>query len=363
MLDKNGNRMLSYVAEVTKISPIEGADNIALATINEGWEVIIKKSEFKVGDLCAFFEIDSLLPSSNPAFAFLANRDFKVKTYKLSRFGVVSAGLAMPLDLLNLKGVKKDDDLTKKLGVTYAIKEDNERKNPSQKKKKSILMKLALYRWLYFKIKELKKGDMAFPSKYAKKTDEERIQNMPYILKDKTPFVVTEKVDGTSTTILLVRKKMKFYVCSRNNVVVGGTIYNDNANKYKMKEHLVSFLKEHKDISWACVQGESYGKGWQGNPLNLEGTDFVAFNFIDSKNGRWGSLEGKALLEKWGIPWVPIIDKSFILPDTVDELLSLANGKSMINKEVLREGLVLRSLDGKKSFKAVSPEYLMKHKI
>ena len=67
----------------------------------------------------------------------------------------------------------------------------------------------------------------------------------------------------------------------------------------------------------------------------------------------------KDLLEEYGIPCVPVIDGSYILPDTVDELLEYAAGKSVIDGG-MREGIVFRSLDGKKSFKAVSNEYLMK---
>lgn len=362
MLDKNGNRMLAYMARISNIKPIDGADKIVLVQVNDGWDVIAKKEEFKVGDLCAFFEIDSRVPSDNPAFSFLANRDYKIKTYKLSKFGVTSAGLALPLSTLNLNGYSLGDDLTDVLNVEYAVKEDNDRKAKSTRKK-SPWMKFPLFRWLYFKFKKIKEKDDAFPSIYISKTDEERIQNMPYILKNKNPFVATEKIDGTSTTYLLVRKRRKFYICSRNRVIFGDSIYTENEARYEIRKHLNEYLNNNPSIKWVCIQGESYGEGWQSNPLKIKGHDFAAFNFIDSNKGRWGSLEAKKMLEQWGIPWVPIVNPNFILPDTVDELLLIANGKSLINKDLLREGLVFRSLDGKISFKAVSPEYLMKHKL
>ena len=40
---------------------------------------------------------------------------------------------------------------------------------------------------------------------------------------------------------------------------------------------------------------------------------------------------------------------------------ALAEGKSVVNPDVLREGIVFRSLDGKDSFKNVSVSYLLKH--
>lgn len=45
---------------------------------------------------------------------------------------------------------------------------------------------------------------------------------------------------------------------------------------------------------------------------------------------------------------------------SVAEVLEYATGKSQLH-DTLREGIVFRSLDGKQSFKAVSPEFLMKH--
>ena len=127
-----------------------------------------------------------------------------------------------------------------------------------------------------------------------------------------------------------------------------------------MIEHLTEYLKQHPKMKFACIQGESYGEGWQGNPLKMKGTNFAAFNFKDSENGRWGSVEGSELLKGWGIPWVPIISTEYILPDTVDELITAATGPASYNPEVLREGWVIRKPDGTLSFKAVSTEYLLK---
>ena len=51
-----------------------------------------------------------------------------------------------------------------------------------------------------------------------------------------------------------------------------------------------------------------------------------------------------------------------MLPDTVNELLEAATGPATLNTKVMREGWVIRSQDGKTSFKAVSPAYLLKRK-
>ena len=87
---------------------------------------------------------------------------------------------------------------------------------------------------------------------------------------------------------------------------------------------------------------------------------FAGFNFIDSANGRWGTIAAKELAQVYGIPRVPILNTHFKMPETVDELLEMVNGNSVIDG-FPREGFVFRSLDGKKSFKAVSNEFLVKY--
>ena len=54
-------RKLASVRVIKQLSPIEGADRIEVATV-DGWEVVVKKGEFKVGDSCVYFEIDSWVP-------------------------------------------------------------------------------------------------------------------------------------------------------------------------------------------------------------------------------------------------------------------------------------------------------------
>lgn len=62
----------------------------------------------------------------------------------------------------------------------------------------------------------------------------------------------------------------------------------------------------------------------------------------------------------YGLNFVPILDTAYVLPDSVKELLEYAHGKSAVG-DTLREGVVIRSQDGKQSFKAVDPLFLMKY--
>ena len=424
MLNKDGIRELAYVVNIDSIEPIEGSDNCEAAVVG-GWRIMVRKETFKPGDLAVYFEIDSKVPEK-PEFEFLAKKHYKVKTQKYSFGGkgnFVSQGLLMhPSDFgwtvaydqkLDEKGFavtdengdpvrdkvigivddsntlhKSDDEsrfLTAQLGVKYASADDNKRKSSSVSKYQKMaqrhpkLGKTKWWRWLFKRTwgKKLlfvffgKKRDSAsgWPA-WVSKTDEERVQNMPWILNDKNPWIVTEKIDGTSTTFTMKRKKFgkfDFFVCSRNVVFdkpekkcfYETNVYTEMAEKYNIENVLKEIINK-LDVDWVTIQGETYGEGVQKRTYGIKGHDFAGFNLIDSKNGRWPSDLAMDFVKDYNIPWVPIISKDYILPDTVDEILDFATGKSTLDNE-LREGYVFRDQKGEKSFKVVSNEYIIKY--
>lgn len=382
----DGKRALAYTAKITGIEPIVGADNIELAHVL-GWKVIAKKGEFKEGDLCVYFEIDSKLPVAEWS-EFMASKHYKVKTMKLSKFGVVSQGLALPTTVFGDIGIPllPDQDCTELLKVTYSVEEDNARKNgnpnakyDSMKNRHKQLFKKPWAKWMmkrawgrkvmFFFFGKKKDNPRGFPT-FISKTDEERVENQPWRIGDGKEYLCTEKLDGTSCTYALERKgknKFEFYVCSRNvrqqdenqQTYHDHNIYWDLAFKYNIEQHLKDFLESRPDCKWVCIQGEGVGTV-QGNPLKLKEDDLYVFNLKSDVDGRWGSIEGKEYIELCGMKWVPIIG-IVKMPDTMEELKAQATGPSLVNPDVLREGYVYRSLDGQDSFKSVSNEYLLKH--
>ena len=298
----------------------------------------------------------------------------------------------MPLSMFpELGDLEVGTDVTETLGITYYVPEDNKRKsNNSGDKYKAMsqrhknLFKKKPFRWLmrrawgrkllFIFFGKKKDKPKSFPTgfPYVHKTDEERVENMPYILENKNPFVVTEKLDGTSCTYILERKKFgkfEFYVSSRNvrqltpeqDCYHESNIYWELAKKYDIENKLKDILINNPELKYVCIQGEGVGSV-QGNPLKLEENDLYVFNFITSDIGRWPSTAGKELLESLGFKWVPILDENYILPDDLEEFKVYADGKSVVNPNVLREGLVLRDKEGKISFKNISREYLLKKK-
>lgn len=90
------DRKLASIQQITDLQPIPGADAILVASVL-GWKCVVRRDEFKVGDHCVYFEIDSLLPVADWT-DFLRKGDarpFRLRTIKLR--GVRSQGLALPL--------------------------------------------------------------------------------------------------------------------------------------------------------------------------------------------------------------------------------------------------------------------------
>lgn len=381
-------RALAHIEKVAWIKPIEGADNIELIGIL-GWVCIAKKGEFKENDTCVYFEIDSKLPEKEWS-EFMRSKHFKVKTMKLGKFKVISQGLALPIDIipeLKNKQLNIGDDVTELLGVKYSVEEDNHRKSkdgdPDAKYKSMAarhkkLFKTKPFRWLmkrnwgrkflFIFFGKKKDKPKSFPD-WIVKTDETRCESIPWILGDTKQYIITSKIDGTSSTYAIdftKKKKGEFIVCSRNvrqadekqECFHDLNVYWEMAFKYNIETTLRK-ISEVKNAKRVVLQGETYGESLQGNLYKINGRRFAAFNLIiDGK--RLGSLEAKDILSNYDIPFVPILRIQDGIPKTMEELKLEADGKSEINPNVMREGLVYRSLDGQISFKNVSRLYLLK---
>ena len=391
-------RKLAHIEKISWIKPITGADNIELIGIL-GWQCIAKIGEFQVGDLCCYFEIDSKLPETEWC-SFLVSKHYKIKIMRLNKLGgVYSEGLALRIDAIPELADKEwnvGDDVTELLGVKYSVEEDNVRKaktNPDVKYNAMAARhpKLAKQKWFRWLMKRKwgkrllfvffgrkKDKPLGFPTKFefVHKTDETRVEALDQgsLFSNKQPLIVTTKVDGTSGTFILERlkhNKYEYYVCSRNvrQLTPDQKTYHDdnvywNAEfKYHIKDFLMKQLEENPDYDYVCLQGEIAGEGIQGNPHKLKGQQFFGFNYIDSVHGRWNSILAQKLCAVYNIPWVPIVDTGYMLPDDMETLKQQADGPCDIpGSSGLREGFVYRELlDPNVSFKNVSRQYLLQH--
>lgn len=380
------SRKLASIQKVANVQPIEGADRIELATFL-GWNVIVKKGEFKVGDLGVYIEYDSLLPVNNANFEFLRKSCYspKYNAYRIRCMkmkGVFSQGIAFPLSILPYPyncNVHEGDDVTELLNITKYDPEawDEEhgvqgnRSGLSGRSKYNFIVRFMLrFKWfkniLFPKRKE-------FPTELLSKTDETRIQAVPNVLDEykDTSCYITEKIDGCSFTAVLYKGKFDVYSRSMNKTKTNSHWWRV-AEKYKIKE---KFKKLH--INNIAIQGEVVGDGvGNGSGCNLYNTDgngLYVFNVIDLNTSKQYSIFGiQVLCEKLCIPTVPLIDINYKLgKHDVAGLLELSKGNSLLNEATPREGIVIRDLENKfqsirglgdhLSFKVINPDFILKY--
>lgn len=382
-------RALAHIEEIAWIKPIDGADNIELIGVL-GWVLIAKIDEFKVGDKAVFVEIDSKCPADDERFAFLEKKHYKVKTMKLGKFKCFSQGLALPLTLFpELSDRKLGDDVTKELRITYSSEEDRKRKSnkvdPNAKYKamaarhkeffsKPIIRKIMRYdigrKLLFLFFGKKKDNPKQFPS-WIVKTDENRIENCPFYLESNEEWVQTEKIDGTSCTYAVDRmkrgkNKFEFVVCSRNvrqadrdqECYHDSNIYWELADKYNIEKILIDYAIAN-NYDRVVLQGEGTGNV-QGNPYKFKENRLFVFNLV-AEGIRKGTQEMAKFCDDNNLEHVPIINEHYKTPDTMEEIKLQADGFSIINPKVKREGFVYRDMSGRQSFKNVSREYLLKH--
>jgi RNA ligase (TIGR02306 family) len=316
--------------------------------IVDGWKVVVAKNvNHKVGDLVVYCEIDSFLPIKEE-FEFLrkgsykkmvdGTEGFRLRTIKLR--GQVSQGLILPISVLyDNRDLSAFDELTVGEDVTSIL--------GIVKYEPPIPAELA------GKVKGL------FPS-FLRKTDEERIQNLSGEIetwKNKT-FYITEKLDGSSATFYY--KDGEFGVCSRNLEL----LETEDNTFWKVARQL-DLENKMKDFDVnISLQGELIGEGIQGNPYKIKGQTVKFFNLFDIDLQEYHSLSmfETVVKNRFKLETVPVLERHFQLPKTVEDILKYADGKSELNRTFDREGVVIRSLDRKVSFKAISNKFLLNEK-
>lgn len=338
-------RKLASIQTVKYVKPIPDADSIETVGVL-GWEVVTKKGEFKPNDLCVFFEIDSLLPEV-PEFEFLRRscwndnlKKYRLKSVKLRR--QLSQGLALPTSVFPiLAGLTAGADVTDLLGI-----EKYEPPLPAQ---------IA--------------GDARSFSWPISKTNEVRIQlDDEYgFIESLTgkPYYISLKLDGTSSTFLIDPKDETYHVCGRNYSYKENDSHNFwvLSRKYNIEKGLRGLWNKGKKIA---LQGECVGVGIQKNLLGLSAHDLFIFNVVDiPTNTKLCLEESLEITNQLGLKFVPIVDKGSSFSYTKADLLEMARGKYKTHFPSAkdsqdREGILIRSLCGEVSFKAINNDFLLK---
>jgi RNA ligase (TIGR02306 family) len=330
-------RKLASIQRIKNVVPIEGADAIEKATVL-GWQVVIRKNEYQVGDLCVYVEIDSVLPDK-PEFEFIRAKSNRIKTIRFR--GQISQGICFPLSIL-----PSDLEVVEDLDVTEILE--------IIKFEPPIPANLA--------------GDVkgSFPT-FIPKTDETRVQVLEDLLikHQGTICYITEKLDGSSVTYYW--RDNEFGVCSRNLELS----YNDTNSMWKFaaENNLPEKLKQLNGN--IALQGEIIGEGIQKNKYKQRGQTIYFFNVFDIDAYRYLSLnETKNLLSELNLKMVPILDENYALENNVQAIIEKSQLKSVLAKDAIAEGIVIRPLEdkfdrellyGRISFKAINPNFLIKY--
>lgn len=390
-------RKLASVKRIDSIEPILWANRIEKATI-DGWHIVVKKDQFKVGDKCIYIEVDSLLPEK-PEFEFLRQRKFKVKTIKIR--DQISQGIIFSFS--DLKSYNLNDDyevdydLTDKLGIVhYDQVQDNKNYifNYSNSDKycnfRKYILKyvLKLITCLTGPINAM----LPWPG-YCPRSDEPRIQHVSNKIKKYigTTCYVSEKLHGASITHYYYKGLTG--VCSRNYELVASSFNNipnwkkqiskkisklfgikigDYSNSHYWiatnEKHILEKLRDYCLI-YNCnlaIQSELCGPKISGNMYNFKSYEIFIYNIYDIDKKIYYSLDQMInFCTLTGLTMVPILDKEFCLHDDVDKYIKEASGKSVFNSDI-REGVVVRPIVsmfdnsmGRISFKCISEEYLL----
>lgn len=349
-------RTLASIQTINTIEPIPNADAIVRARVL-GWWIVVKKGEYTVGDQVIYCEIDSLLPE-RPEFEFLrpgcfkkAQVDptgnivlpagFRIKTIRLR--GQVSQGICFPLSFL-------PPDTSTEIGT-------------------DVTEVLGVRKWeppAPIGMGGRVKG--SFPG-FLPKTDETRVQVLEDLLERHRgkAFYVTEKLDGTSFTAFV--REGSFGICSRNLLI-------DETDESNVLARVATRLQIEANLRRICetqgrelaIQGEVIGPGIQKNKYGLPEVTLRVFTVIDVATCEY--LEHPTWIDvvrEIGLEPVPLLD-TIVLQHSIDELVAMAEGTSVLNASAQREGIVLRPLRpehdrdvGRLSFKAINPKFLLKY--
>lgn len=368
---------LAYIVKIKDIREIPGADRIELATVMD-YTVVVKKGEYKPGDLGLYIEVDSLLPdgltdelrakytdikegrkmadatkeeietalktiqesSKYPYFEFLRDRKFKIKSMKLGKFGVISQGILFKPSELGITDAKVGKDYTLQFGITEIV-QDEEEAGLTGKKDNWFVRKLMRYSWYRNWRKRHNVSETWDPTNPGK-SDEENVQKVYTEMFKRykgKKWVKTEKLEGQNITVFSEKVKPSLFdrifhrnaeskrigVCSRTrelNKNGNGKAFWDTVLRLKLDEKIKNIPGE-----WFC-RGEHVGPGIQNNIYRLPRTDIIFFDFyrkvyfeddINKKPSfKWEKLnfeDSVRFAEQWELKFVPVLDDNYELPE------------------------------------------------
>lgn len=345
-------RVMARIVRVDDILPIEGADAIEVAQIG-GWKVVVKKGEYQKNSLACYVEIDAWVPHSIAPFLTKPGQFPKIynevegqrlRTIKLR--GQISQGLLLAIRSIDTE-IILDEHHYFFNDVVWNEGED-------------VTEILGIQKWEPPQEFRAANAKGSFPY-FIPKTDQERIQNLSRQLEkwnaEEHQWQVTEKVDGSSMTVYF--KDGEVGVCSRNLELKddGTSTFWETAKSQQLIEILMDVGEN------IALQGELIGGQIQGNAYKVPNFEFYLYDIYDIDKQEYLIPDRvESIAKAWGVKHVPVVEHEVIINKSIDELLSMAEGNSVIGAKPEREGLIFKSLTQPDvSFKVISNKWLLKN--
>jgi RNA ligase (TIGR02306 family) len=362
-----------YVGKVTEVKVIEGADNIELGVIG-GWNAIVKKGEYKEGDLVVIATTDAVIPQELSDAMNVTNylrKGGRVRTVKLR--GVYSECLIIPLSHTPFMERYYDGmDMMEKMGIF-------------KYEPPAVQVQLASGR----KFKYHQNPNFGIYYKFP------NLKNVAGMFTEEDLVEITRKIHGTNARYGIVKKKKisiwdkvkRFfgnewveyeYVYGSHNVEKGSDsqgfydtdVWRTIAEKYQIREKLWGLFKQYKDYyeieEGIVIYGEIYGAGIQKNyDYGLKDIEFAGFDvtingeYCDSVRTRdvfFNVLELPFVPTLYAGAWSQEIQDSFVFNNFIE------------GTKVPHEGIVIKSVTGERNkvAKVINPDYLIygeKHNV
>jgi len=355
---------------ILDIQPHNNAERLEVATVY-GFQVIVGKGQYKVGDKCVYIPIDSILPEKLELKLFPEGSKIKLNNHRVRQIkirGLASQGmLILPqdiADLVNPSYLKLEQDLKLILGVKKyepPVRNIGPAGKPGGRKKNGEHPNFHKYNGL------------------------DNIKWFPNKFNEQTEVVIQEKLHGTNARASVLpfmantlMKKLKKLL--RLSPAVENC-YGSNRVEISSKSGYVGFYGEdvygfafHKADAFNKIKlgetvfGEIVGPGIQKNySYGLKEQKFILFDVkvlqADGSQIWLTPDEVEAFAKERGFDMVPILYKG---PYNKELAYALTKGKSEFNdkSEKVREGIVIKaakdySIDGnKQALKWVSEDYL-----
>ncbi|KAK6845911.1 hypothetical protein PG987_001099 [Apiospora arundinis] len=373
-------RKLVSVRRIADIQPIKGNRPIEVAKI-DGWNVVVAKAEYHVGQLVVYFEVDSFLPNTEERFWEYC-QPHKVQEYN-GQYGYVvktnmNQGHISQGIIFSLFSFPEIQRVQEELEARFhdsaqAIRALLERDFTS-------VLGVKKFDSVYFDAAgSYGRAPLFFPQPGC-----ERAQNVTRLFHryGDAVFQITEKLDGLPMTIYHVRKGSDWYralpqdrdsdterpeygVCGREDDYIEHekSVFWMAAKQQNIMEKLKQLGKN------VAVQGELCGSSIMSNSMGFaEGEHrFYVFSIYDIDRAAWMSADKAfSLCKRLNITHAPILGRMKLsnFAASLDELLEKAEGKGLLGQN--REGLIFRTPNNSWGFKVIANSWLLeygKHKV